>query len=154
MQNKPKLYIESSVICMYFQDSAPYLRDLTRQFWKNKLPYSNTYISDIVLDEIRETKDPKLREAFENLVKDFRTLEITDDITNLSNMYLSYRHIPRGDALHIALASIREIDFLVTWNLRHIYKSGTQEVIKEINTKLMIPIPAIVTPEDFLEEDI
>jgi hypothetical protein len=136
MQSKPKLYLENSVICMYFQDSAPYLRDLTRQFWKNKLPYSNTYISDVVLDEIRQTKDTKLREAFENLVKDFRTLEITDDITNLSNMYLSHRHIPRGDALHIALASIREIDFLVTWNLRHIYRSGTQDAIKKNKYKI------------------
>ena len=111
------------------------------------------HISEIVLDEIGGTKDLGLREALENLVKDFEILEITDEINNLSDVYLSYRRMPRGDALHIALASIEEIDFLVTWNLRHLYKHGTQEIIKEINTKLIIPIPAIVTPEDFLGED-
>jgi predicted nucleic acid-binding protein len=154
MQNKTKLYLESSVICMYYQDSAPYLMDLTRLFWENKLPYSDTYISEIVLDEIGATKNIRLRESLENLIKDFKVIEITDDITNLSNIYISHRRIPRGDALHLASASIGEMDFLVTWNLRHLYKRGTQEVIKEINTRLMIPIPAIVTPEDFFGEDI
>jgi hypothetical protein len=46
------------------------------------------------------------------------------------------------------------MDFLVTWNLKHLYKRGTQEMVREINTKLRIPIPIIVTPEDFLEEEV
>jgi len=59
-----------------------------------------------------------------------------------------------GDALHLASASIGSIDFIVTWNLRHLYKRGTQEIIREINTKLMLSVPTIVTPEDFFGEDV
>ena len=152
-QKKPKLYLESSVINMYFQDDAPYLRDLTRQFWRDVLPHFDIYISEAVLDEIRAIEEPNLRKALENLIKDFEVLEITEEVIKLADVYLSHRRLPRGDALHLASASIGGMDFLVTWNLRHIYKRGTQEMIREVNMRLRIPVPTIVTPEDFFGEE-
>lgn len=154
IQRKLKLYLENSVINMYFQDDAPYLRDLTRQFWREVLSHFDVYISEVVLDEIRATEELNLRKALENLIKDFKVLEITEEAVKLSELYLSYRRLPRGDALHLASASIGEIDFLVTWNLRHLYKRGTQEMIREVNARLMIPVPTIVTPEDFFGEEV
>ncbi len=148
-----KLYVENSVISMYYQDDAPYLRDLTRQFWKEILPDFDVNISETVLDEIRATDDIKLRKSLEKLIKNFKVIEITKEIVQLADTYLSHRHLPRGDALHIASASLGDIDFLVTWNLRHIFKRGTQEMVREINTKTRISIPTIVTPEEFLEEE-
>jgi len=153
MQKKPKLYLESSVINMYFQEEAPYLRDLTRQFWRDVLPHFDVYVSEAVLDEIRATAEVNLRKALENLIKDFEILEMTEEVIELADTYLSHRRLPRGDALHLASASIEEMDFLVTWNLRHIYKRGTQEMIREVNTRLRIPVPTIVTPEDFFGEE-
>ncbi|MBM3236879.1 type II toxin-antitoxin system VapC family toxin [Candidatus Poribacteria bacterium] len=152
MQRKLKLYLENSVISMYFQNDAPYLRDLTRQFWSDILPHFDAYISEAVLDEIRATEELNLRKALENLVKDFRVLEITEEVIKLADVYLSHRRLPRGDALHLASASIGEMDFWVTWNLRHIYKRGTQEMIREVNARFRIPVPTIVTPEDFFGE--
>ena len=154
MEKKPKLYLESSVINMYFQEEAPYLRDLTRQFWRDVLPHFDVYVSEVVLDEIRATAEANLRKALENLINDFEVLEMTEGVIELADTYLSHRRLPRGDALHLASASIGEMDFLVTWNLRHIYKRGTQEMIREVNTRLRIPVPTIVTPEDFFWEEV
>jgi len=145
-QKKAKLYLESSVINMYFQDDAPYLRDLTRQFWRDILPHFDIYISEAVLDEIRAIEERNLRKAFE-------VLEITEEVIKLADVYLSHRRLPRGDALHLASASIGGMDFLATWNLRHLYKRGTQEMIREVNMRLRIPVPTIVTPEDFFGEE-
>jgi len=153
MKKKPKLYLESSVINMYFQEEAPYLRDLTQQFWRDVLPHFDVYVSEVVLDEIRATAEANLRKALENLINDFEVLEMTEEVIELADTYLSHRRLPRGDALHLASASIGEMDFLVTWNLRHIYKRGTQEMIREVNTRLRIPVPTIVTPEDFFGEE-
>jgi len=153
MQKKPKLYLESSVINMYFQEEAPYLRDLTRQFWRDVLPHFDVYVSEAVLDEIRATTEANLRKALKNLIKDFEVLKMTEEVIELADTYLSHRRLPRGDALHLASASIGEMDFLVTRNLRHIYKRGTQEMIREVNTRLRIPVPTIVTPEDFFGEE-
>lgn len=111
------------------------------------------FISDTVLDEIGATFDPHLRRKLEILVRDFKVLEITEDILKLAEIYLSHRRLPRMDARHLAFASLEDMDFLVTWNLKHLYKRGTQEMILEVNTKLRIPIPIIVTPEEFFEEE-
>ena len=154
MQKNPKLYLETSVISMYFHDDAPYLRDLTRQFWKENLPFFNVYISEIVLDEINATSAIDFRSSFENLIKKFEVLELTEEAVKLSNIYLSYRRLPRADSLHLALASIGEMNFLVTWNLRHLFKRGTQEMIREVNVKLRIPVPSIMTPEEFIGEEV
>ncbi len=48
---------------MYFQDDAPYLRDLTQQFWSDILPSFDVYISEAVLDEIGATETTDLRKA-------------------------------------------------------------------------------------------
>ena len=153
MRGKPKIYLESSVINMFFQDDAPYLRDLTKQFWSDALPHFDGYVSEVVLAEIRATEDVDLRKALETLVKGFKILEITEGIVKLSEIYLSHRRLPRGDVFHLASASIGEMNFLITWNLRHLYKLGTQEMIREVNAKLRIPVPTIVTPEDFFGEE-
>lgn len=154
MSKKPKLYLESSVINMYFQDDAPYLRDLTQQFWKDVLPSFDVYVSEAVLDEIGATEETNLRKALEKRIEDFKVLEITEEVIEVVDIYLSHRHLPLGDALHLAVASNEEMDFLVTWNLRHIYKRGTQEMIREVNARSRIPVPTIVTPEDFFGEDV
>jgi predicted nucleic acid-binding protein len=154
MPKKLKLYLENSVISMYFQDDVPYLRDLTQEFWMKILPHFDAYISETVLDEISATVDTKLRRELENLVRGFKVLEITEDILRLADIYLTYRHLPRMHARHLATATFWEMNFIVTWNLKHLYKRGTQEMIREVNTKLRFPIPTIVTPEDFFEEEV
>ena len=73
-----------------------------------------------------EQAEANLRKALENLINDFEVLEMTEEVIELADTYLFHRRLPRGDALHLASASIGEMDFLVTWNLRHIYKRGTQ----------------------------
>lgn len=146
------LYLESSVISMYFQDDAPYLRDLTRLFWKEILPYFEVYISEIVLKELKATSKPYLRKAFETLVSEFEVLRLTENTLKLSELYAYHKRLPRADALHLASASMEGMHFLVTWNLRHLYKGGTQDMIREINIQLGISIPIIVTPKDFLED--
>ena len=130
-----------------------YYKDLTQEFWLKILPHLDAYISEIVLDEIRATVDTKLRRELENLVRGFKVLEITEDILRLADIYLTYRHLPGIDARHLATATLWEMNFIVTWNLKHLYKRGTQEMIREVNTKLRFPIPTIVTPEDFFEEE-
>lgn len=154
IQRKLSLYAETSVICMYFQDDASYLRDLTRQFWEEILPHFDVFISETVIEEIRATTKTYLRKAFETLISEFEVLRLTEDILTLSELYAFYKHLPRADTLHLASASMGGMNFLVTWNLRHLYKAGTQDMIREINTQLRIPTPIIVTPQDFLGEQV
>jgi len=138
---------------MYFQEDVPYLRDLTKMFWREILPDYDVYISEITFDELMAIRNPELKQKVKNLIMNFIVLERTEEVDKLTALYLSLRKIPRGDAMHLAFGSLGEVNFIVTWNLRHLYKPGTQEIVREINMRLRLPIPIIITPENFFEEE-
>ncbi|MGC8912460.1 MAG: hypothetical protein ACP5JR_05900 [Thermoplasmata archaeon] len=148
---KLKLYLENSVISMYFQDDDPYKRNLTRQFWKEVLPDFDVYISEMVLREIDGIRDLALRKATMNLIRNFTILEEIPQVIQLSNIYLSMKRMPRGDAIHLAFATLGGMDVFVTWNSKHLFKPSTQEMVVEVNIHLKLPIPTILTPEKFFE---
>jgi hypothetical protein len=55
------------------------------------------------------------------------------------------------DALHLAIASVHEIDFVVTWNFSHLANGETIRRLWETNLALGIYVPAIVSPEELGE---
>lgn len=153
MRKKAKVYLETSVISMYYEEDAPLLREITREFWNVTLPKVNAYISDMTFIEIRATKDPVLQKRLVELISNFKVLPLTNDSRELAKTYLKYRRLPEPDAIHIAIASLGGMNFLVTWNLRHLIKPGTQYMVRQVNMKDGLPLPQIVTPEDFFEEE-
>ena len=151
MQRKLKLYIENSVISMYFQEDDPYKRDLTRQFWRDVLPNFDVYISEMVIREMEGIEDYNLRTATVKLVKNFTVLEESPEVIRLSNIYLTRKRMPMGDAIHLVFASLWGMDVFVTWNRKHLFKASTQEMLAEVNVHFKLPIPTILTPEIFFE---
>jgi hypothetical protein len=57
---------------------------------------------------------------------------------------------PRGDALHLALASYNRCDFLLTWNCRHLANANKFEHIHRVNLQLGLFNPILTTPFDML----
>jgi len=53
---------------------------------------------------------------------------------------------PRGDALHLAVASFHKADFLLTWNCNHIANPNKFDHIRRVNTMLGLFTPELVTP--------
>jgi hypothetical protein len=54
--------------------------------------------------------------------------------------------VAEGDALHLAYASFYKIDFLLTWNCKHLANANKYQHIRIINTRLQLHTPEIVTP--------
>jgi hypothetical protein len=63
---------------------------------------------------------------------------------------LTLRVLPAGDALHLALASFHECDYLVTWNCRHLANASKFGQIRRINAVLRLKTPELVTPPELL----
>ncbi len=57
---------------------------------------------------------------------------------------------PSGDALHLALASYHECDFLLTWNCQHLANANKFQHIRIINVMLGLHVPSLVTPLELL----
>jgi predicted nucleic acid-binding protein len=114
MTKRANVYIENSVVSMFYEEGALPLMQVTRQFWHTVLPKVNAFISDVGIVEIRATGNPELRARLVTLVSGMRILPLTDESRELARKYLRYRRLPEADALHIAIASLEGMDFLVT----------------------------------------
>jgi len=63
------------------------------------------------------------------------------------------RRDAKADALHVAVATVHEIDYLLTWNCRHIDNANRKLVIRAICTAAGYSYPEICTPLELLPED-
>ena len=90
-----------------------------------------------------------------NLLSEIELLDINYSIEEIVEVYLAHYLMPKndlGDALHLAIASYYKIDFLLTWNCKHLANANKLAHIRRINERLNLFTPALVTPNQLTEE--
>lgn len=83
-------------------------------------------------------------------------LEIVEDAYDLAAALISEGALPpsaQDDATHIAMAAVHGIDYLLTWNCRHIDNAETKPVVRAICSKHGYICPEICTPEELMGEE-
>ena len=137
---KPQLYIETSVWNIYFADDAPEKKEITHTFF-NKIKESEyeIFISDTVIEEIGRADDEK-RQLLLNIIKEFnpKRLIIDQEVVELAQKYIAEGVLPANkfeDAVHAAVATIFEMDALISWNLKHLSNLKKMEMINGVNMK-------------------
>ena len=86
-----------------------------------------------------------------NTIKGIPGLPITEEIFALAEKLLEATAVPRtsfDDAVHIATASVSGMDFLVSWNCKHIANPMTKPIIRRTLERLGYNYPEICTPLD------
>ena len=143
------LYIETSVVGAYLDNGEPLRRDLTIRWWEHELSEYRAFTSSLVTRELERTKEP-YRSGCLDLIKPLEHLELNDEVTILAEGYIDRGIFPRkyiADAVHVALAAIHRIDYLVTWNFGHLANVRKQARLKVFNKTAGFFAPQIVTPE-------
>lgn len=72
----------------------------------------------------------------------------------LAQRYFDSLDIPekaRLDASHLAIAVWHEIDYVLSWNSKHIVSGRVRKVLEKINADLNIKTPVLCTPEELIE---
>jgi predicted nucleic acid-binding protein len=135
---KLKLYIETSVWNFLFADDAPEKSNDTKRFFK-EVGSGNyeLFVSELVIAEIERAPEP-VRNKLLGKIDEFEleTLKITEDARTLAFKYLEDGLLPEDsfdDLMHAAIATVNDMDFLVSWNLKHIVKVKTIDGINEVN---------------------
>jgi predicted nucleic acid-binding protein len=154
-----KLYIETSVVSYYVSDRSENIRIASRQIstidmWKN-LPRFEVFISDVVVEEALKGNHKQANLRLE-AIKDFKVLEINHGTEELAKLLLLKNAIPHNspeDALHIAVAAVNTIDFIVTWNFKHINNPLMRNKIRGTIEDAGYKCPVICSPEELLGED-
>ena len=80
-------------------------------------------------------------------------LAITPECEAIAESFLKSGLIPAKadrDALHIGVATFHQINFLLTWNIRHIANANVREDLRVLIASLGYTLPTICTPEDLL----
>lgn len=125
----PKVYIETSVFNFVFARDAVDKRDDTLRLFEEikqgrYLPYTSGY----VVNELAEASDPKRSEMLGLIVEyDVITLPVDAEAERLAALYVSEGIIPQKyvvDGIHIAIATVYDLDFIVSFNFRHLFTDG------------------------------
>ena len=91
----------------------------------------------------------------ENAIQGFRIIDITGEAEQLADLLIINKGVPEKfpeDALHIALASVEKINFIATWNFKHINNPFMKDKIKKIIEDAGYNCPVLASPEELLGE--
>lgn len=150
-----KIYFDTSVPSNFYDTYPAEQVAITRLFWNEVLPLFKPYVSQIVIQEIKNTPGLSKRKQIFALIKNFPVLAIKDEITNLADQYIKNRIIPEknvSDALHIAFATVHKIDYLATWNIRHMASPERRSRVVSFNASNGIFVPILATPEELIKQ--
>ncbi len=83
-------------------------------------------------------------------------LEVTPDAFTLAQELIFRGAIPakaKEDALHLAVAVVNGIHFLLTWNCKHLANANLRERINDICLDLGYTPTVICTPDELRKDD-
>lgn len=147
-----KTYLDTSTISALFDDRNPERKLLTEEFFA-KIGIYNIYISELTVAEIERTPDLELRSKMKKTIKGFLILELNESVEELAKEYTKHGAVPISyleDAYHIAVAVLNEMDYLISWNFRHIVRKRTKDIIRMVNTLRNLKQVEIITPGELL----
>ncbi len=88
------------------------------------------------------------------MLEEIPEIEINLEAVELAQALVSNRRIPQkasADALHIAVATVQGMDYLLTWNLKHIANAALRNDIASFCRQFGYEPPIICTPEELME---
>ncbi|GMO64860.1 MAG: hypothetical protein Ta2A_12730 [Treponemataceae bacterium] len=132
-----RVYLETTVFNRYYDENREYI-DETKELFENiKNKGLDAYTSTYVIEELNKAAEPK-RGMMLNLIPEYgiSVFEIDQRAIDLADAYIEMGIIPmkfRMDGVHIAMASINEMDCIISLNFHHINKLKTKMATEIIN---------------------
>jgi hypothetical protein len=151
------VYIETSILGYLTARSS---RDIvvaanievTREWWEICSNDFQLYSSQAV---VKETSQGDAAIAFQRLeiVRNLTLLDLNQFVLDLAEQFLRRSNLPAKadvDAVHIAAATVHGMDYLLTWNCKHIANAQIQSKLAEISLDLGYELPILCTPYELL----
>lgn len=151
-----KIYFDTSVFNFAIAEDVPVEREITLKLLDEvKNGKYEVFISEVVLREISRAPQQKAVELRDCIKKiNPEQLILDDNVLALAKEYIEKGVIPskyEDDALHIAFASVNNLDVIVSWNFTHIVKLKTKREVTGINTLMGYKTIEICSPEEVVD---
>ncbi len=156
---KPKVYVEATVVSYLVArpSNNPIIASrqwATQQLWKSYTDRFEFVISEIVLTEIQRGDATAAQQRI-NVVSTLPVLENKPETNVLVQKMLDDGAVPPNsapDAQHIAIATVHGIEYLVSWNHKHIVNKHKREHINQVCQEAgFVPI-TLCTPIELMEQ--
>lgn len=157
---KARVYVETSVIS--YLTSRP-SRDIvicghqqtTKEWWETRRQDFTLVASQLVIQE-SSAGDPEAAQARLQALEDTEMLAVTEEATALAQGLIGAGIVPAiaaEDALHIAIAVTNGVEYLLTWNCKHLANARIRFSVEWFCRSKGYEPAAICTPEELLEEE-
>jgi len=151
------VYIETSIVSYLTARPSRDLitvanQQITNEWWENYRHQFNLYTSLAVLDEANQG-DKQAAEKRLKVLQSIPLLLFRPEVLDLANEFMRQKALPQKadeDAAHIAIATIYRLDYLLTWNCKHIANAQIQKKMAKISTEKGYDLPTICTPTELM----
>lgn len=156
----PTVYLETTIIGYLAMQPSGVLRiaanqQTTYEWWAECRRHYSLYVSRFVVAECAAGNATYAADRL-RFLSDVPLLEVSPSAEALAARLLADGPLPQKaatDALHIAVAATNGIEYLLTWNCRHIANPAFRPRIESICRKMECEPPVICTPQELLEID-
>lgn len=153
-------YIETTVPSYYVARPSGSLLQAARQantraWWDGGCSGFQLFTSQETLDETGRG-EPAMAGDRLALIRDLPLLEVSESAAALTRILVAKGLVPAkaaSDAIHIAVASAHAMDYLVTWNFKHIANPYIRERLRLAVLACGMMLPVICTPEELLNDE-
>lgn len=154
------VYIETTVVGnlagrMHPDPTIAARQNATRRWWPIASRQYRLLISQLVRDEC-SGGDPTAATERLAAIDALELLDITDEVRDLADQLIEAGAVPQSeprDALHIAIAAVNGVQYLVTWNFKHIANAAMRGRIESVCRDAGLEPPIICTPEELAGDD-
>ncbi len=154
------VYIETSIPSYLTARPSSDIRaaawqQITYQWWEDEREKYDIFISELVIAEASEGHPDAANKRLKSL-ENIAELSIDQEMGKLATAIIAGGGIPissEADALHVAIAAIQRIDYLLTWNCRHINNANMKPIIRKLCEESGYVCPEICTPLELLSEN-
>jgi predicted nucleic acid-binding protein len=154
---KSKVYVETTIISYAVARPTHDIiqtahQEVTRAWWARRERF-DLFVSRPVVVEAGRGDTAAAARRLETLAG-IPLLSIDREVARLANTLIRTGTLPtkaRLDAVHAAIAAVNGMDYLLTWNLRHLANAAIRGKIEEACRSAGLRPPVICTPEELME---
>ena len=158
MMPKPRVYIETTIVSYLTALPSRDLviaahQQLTTEWWGRR-DRLELFVSEAVLQEA-SGGDPGAAARRIAELQGIAVLDMSTAVAELARRLVAGNAIPEKavvDAVHVAVATVNGMDYLLTWNCAHIANAATRTIIERLCRTAGFAPPVICTPEELTEE--
>jgi hypothetical protein len=151
------VYLETTIISYLVARPSQSVRlaahqEITREWWAKRRVEFDLFISQVVFDEAAGGERAKAEERLA-LLAGLPLLDVDEEAAYLARSLTTRGPMPlkaERDALHVAVAAVHEMDFLLTWNCKHLANAEMAERVDCIILRHGYKPPRICTPEELM----